>query len=225
MADINIKTTLGINPRQRIRKLHTIVRGASAKFDYSLVDKYFSFNLIEQITFSFKQKKKIYWYKMFKYLVPTEDTEVNESKRYYENVRISEDGTKWEADLVINPIEIGPDYYEELLEPSNGQNDLCYLIDDHFVYLQEQNCIRFMLLPQETSKLKPTSEGTELPFEITIRLNTDDQTDLTGDDAVIIEKQPSIVVLDSLYGQISTSNNTVSDEPDWLADTNKYVRE
>ena len=39
MADINIKTTLGINPRKKLPALFVIMRGATAELTYNLLDK------------------------------------------------------------------------------------------------------------------------------------------------------------------------------------------
>lgn len=42
-----------------------ITRGATAELIYPLYDKVFRFEDIEQVTFTFKQGKTIYWYSMF----------------------------------------------------------------------------------------------------------------------------------------------------------------
>lgn len=42
-----------------------ITRGATAELIYPLYDKAFRFEDLEQVTFTFKQGKTIYWYSMF----------------------------------------------------------------------------------------------------------------------------------------------------------------
>ena len=42
-----------------------ITRGASAELTYTLFDKVFKIEDVEQITFTFRQGKSLYWYSMF----------------------------------------------------------------------------------------------------------------------------------------------------------------
>ena len=42
-----------------------ITRGASAELVYPLFDKTFNFDDIEQVTFTFKQGKELYWYTLY----------------------------------------------------------------------------------------------------------------------------------------------------------------
>ena len=49
--DINIKTTLGINPRRKPKELLVITRGASFLLTYKLD---ISYDIVSQITFTFK---------------------------------------------------------------------------------------------------------------------------------------------------------------------------
>lgn len=53
-----------------------ITRGASAELVYPLYDKVFRFEDIEQVTFTFKQGKNIYWYSMFKTTKDENDKDV-----------------------------------------------------------------------------------------------------------------------------------------------------
>lgn len=53
-----------------------ITRGASAELVYPLYDKVFRFEDVEQITFTFKQGRNVYWYSMFE---TVKDEEGNES--------------------------------------------------------------------------------------------------------------------------------------------------
>ncbi len=75
--DINIKTTLGINPRCKPKELLAITRGASFLLTYKLD---ISYDIVSQITFTFKQKQRLFYYNMFHYLTSTSDTEIEEGK-------------------------------------------------------------------------------------------------------------------------------------------------
>lgn len=57
-----------------------ITRGATAELIYPLYDKVFRFEDIEQVTFTFKQGKTIYWYSMF---TPDEDGTVETDSHFY----------------------------------------------------------------------------------------------------------------------------------------------
>ena len=222
--DINIKTTLGINPRRKPKELLAITRGASFSLTYKLD---VSYNIVSQVTFTFKQKQKLFYYNMFHYLTPTSDTEIEEGKKYY---TIST-GTGYEctAELVIDPEDNPQDakykYYEEVSVPEDNQDTLYYFIDEHFKYEKETNSVIFMFSPVETAKFSPTTPGAEIKFEVAVRANTDNRDDLVNKDAVYIDRQPSIIVRDSLYGQVSSDTNTVADNPEWLASPRRTVRE
>lgn len=61
-----------------------ITRGATAELIYPLYDKVFRFEDIEQITFTFKQGKQIYWYSMFEAIKDAENnTVVNKDPHFY----------------------------------------------------------------------------------------------------------------------------------------------
>lgn len=53
-----------------------ITRGATAELIYPLYDKVFRFEDVEQVTFTFKQGRNVYWYSMFEVI---KDEEGNES--------------------------------------------------------------------------------------------------------------------------------------------------
>ena len=222
--DINIKTTLGINPRRKPKELLVITRGASFLFTYKLG---ISYDIVSQVTFTFKQKQKLFYYNMFHYLTPTSDTEVEEGKKYYQNIVHAADSYECKAELVIDP-EDNPQarhYFEEVSTPSDDQNNLYYFIDEHFKYEKETNSVIFMFSPIETAKFSPTTPCAEVKFEVAVRANTDNRDDLANHDAVYIDRQPSIIVKDSLYGQVSSDTNTVADNPEWLASPRRTVRE
>ena len=213
--DINIKTTLGINPRCKPKELLVITRAASSLLTYKLG---ISYDIVLQVTFTFKQKQKLFYYNMFHYLTVTSDTEIEEGKKYYTNITPINVETSHEctAELVIDP-EDNPQaegYYEEVSVPEDNQDTLYYFLDEHFKYEKETNSILFMFSPVETAKFSPTTPGAEVKFEVAVRANTDNRDDLVNHDTVYIDRQPSIIVRDSLYGQVSSDTNTVADNPE-----------
>lgn len=60
-----------------------LTRGASAELIYPLYDKVFRFTDIEQITFTFKQGKTIYWYSMFETVKDAEDNDVIQTNPHF----------------------------------------------------------------------------------------------------------------------------------------------
>ena len=213
--DINIKTTLGINPRCKPKELLAITRGASFLLTYKLD---ISYDIVSQITFTFKQKQRLFYYNMFHYLTLTSDTEIEEGKKYYQNVTPINIEASYEctAELVIDPADNpqAEGYYEEVSVPADNQDTLYYFFDEHFKYEKETNSILFMFSPVETAKFSPTTPGAEIKFEVAVRADTDNRDDLVNQDAVYIDRQPSIIVRDSLYGQVSSDTNTVADNPE-----------
>ena len=213
--DINIKTTLGINPRRKPKELLAITRGASFLLTYKLD---ISYDIVSQITFTFKQKQRLFYYNMFHYLTLTSDTEIEEGKKYYQNVTPINIEASYEckAELVIDPANNpqAEGYYEEVSVPEDNQDTLYYFIDEHFKYEKETNSVLFMFSPVETAKFSPTTPGAEIKFEVAVRADTDNRDDLVNQDAVYIDRQPSIIVRDSLYGQVSSDTNTVADNPE-----------
>ena len=220
--DINIKTTLGINPRRKPKELLVITRGASFLLTYKLD---ISYDIVSQVTFTFKQKQKLFYYNMFHYLTATSDTEVKEGKKYYKNIVHISDSYECRAELVTNPVnkQIAK-YYEEVSAPSDDQNNLYYFIDEHFKYEKETNSVLFMFSPVETAKFSPTTPGAEIKFAVAVRADTDNRDDLVNQDAVYIDRQPSIIVKDSLYGQVLSDTNTVADNPELLASPRRTVK-
>ena len=224
--DINIKTTLGIKPRHKPKELLVLTRGASFLLTYKLD---ISYDIVSQVTFTFKQKQRLFYYNMFHYLTLTSDTEIEEGKKYYQKVTLINIETSYEctAELVINPADNPHDagYYEEVSVPEDNQDTLYYFLDEHFKYEKETNSVLFMFSPVETAKFSPTTPGAEVKFEVAVRANTDNRDDLVNHDTVYIDRQPSIIVKDSLYGQVSSDTNTVSDNQEWLASPRWTVRD
>jgi hypothetical protein len=63
---MSIYATLHTHPTcNSTHEIIYITRGATAELIYPLYDKAFRFEDIEQVTFTFKQGKTIYWYSMF----------------------------------------------------------------------------------------------------------------------------------------------------------------
>jgi hypothetical protein len=60
-----------------------LTRGASAELTYPLYDKVFRFTDIEQVTFTFKQGKTIYWYSMFETVKDAEDNDVIQTNPHF----------------------------------------------------------------------------------------------------------------------------------------------
>ena len=212
--DINIKTTLGVNTRCKLKELLAITRGASFLLTYKLD---ISYDIVSQVTFTFKQNQKLFYYNMFHYLTSTSDTKIEKGKKYYTITPINIDAShECTAELVIDPKDDQQvkDYYEEVDMPADSQNDLPYFIDEHFKYEKETNTVLFMFSPVETAKFSPTTPGAEIKFEVAVRANTDNRDDLVNHDAVYIDRQPSIIVKDSLYGQVLSDINTVADNPE-----------
>ena len=186
-----------------------------------------SYNIVSQVTFTFKQKQKLFYYNMFHYLTSTSDTEIEEGKKYYQNIVHVADSYECKAELVIDP-EDNPQvagYFEEVSVPTDNQDALYYFIDEHFKYEKETNSVLFTFSPVETAKFSPTTPGAEVKFEVAVRANTDNRDDLVNHDTVYINRQPSIIVKDSLYGQVSSDTNTVADNPEWLASPRRTARE
>ena len=224
--DINIKTTLGINPRCKPKELLVITRAASSLLTYKLG---ISYDIVSQITFTFKQKQRLFYYNMFYYLTVTSDTEIEEGKKYYTNITPINVETSHEctAELVVDPADNphNAGYYEEVSVPEDNQDTLYYFLDEHFKYEKETNSVLFMFSPVETAKFSPTTPGAEVKFEVAVRTNTDNRDDLVNHDTVYIDRQPSIIVRDSLYGQVASDTNTVADNPEWLASPRRTARE
>ena len=63
MPRIDIKTILGFTPPCPKHELLVITRGATASIDYNLFDKVSDMENIDQMTFIFKQDKKIISFK------------------------------------------------------------------------------------------------------------------------------------------------------------------
>jgi hypothetical protein len=157
----------------------------------------------------FKQGRKVKHYNMFHYLVKTTDSEVNPTKIYYTDlVPVEKNSYQCTAAVVENP-EVNPvaaNYYELLDADLGEREDTYYMLDEHFYYEfseeHDLNILTFNFSAVETKQFKVTSPGNEIIFEVAIKLNTDKFSSLRNKDSIIIEPQPPIVVVDSLYSKI-----------------------
>lgn len=203
----DIRTTLNIGPSiARAPEICYITRGASATLNFDFQKKIYRFVDTDQMTFMLKQGKDIHWYKLFTYLVPTSDTEVDPEKTYYSEVEpISEDTFQCKAAVVAEP-EGDPSasgLYEEV-DGNHSWRDTYYLVDPHF----SQSCgegwdyVTLILSSKDTLNFKATNGIPAVEFEVAIRLNTDSFTSLGSQDSIIIEAQRPIAILDSLYSKM-----------------------
>lgn len=60
-----------------------ITRGASAELIYPLYDKVFRFEDVEQVTFTFKQGRNVYWYSMFESVKDEEGLETIQTDPHF----------------------------------------------------------------------------------------------------------------------------------------------
>lgn len=215
MKNICIHTTLMNQPKCRPYEIITVTRGASASFNFNLFDKVYSIDDIVQMTFVFKQGKTTYWYNMLDYFKLTDDTSIIESKSYYQITYIDEKtSNQCEAALVTEP-ESNPKQagYYELAKNSADQTNLPWQFDDHFYFdeTKDFNRINFLLNSSETKQLKATSPIGGMQFEIVIKLNTSSFEGTHGKDLTIIEPQHPVVVVDSLYSNITDVDGEEAD--------------
>ena len=205
MSNINIKAVLGTYPMQKPREFLVITRGASAELNYNLIDKWFDYDQLEQLTFAFKQGKKVFWYKMFEYFALSADEEVIEGKIYYNVIPANSESRECIAEIIEDPSGSPHDEgYFEAVEIVDYQNEWYYMIDPHFKreFGDGYDYISFILTPENTKLFKSTGDMPGLEYETTVRLNTDMRDDLAYRDSVVVEPQPPIAVADSLYSNI-----------------------
>lgn len=209
MQNINIKATLSVYPTMAAaHEVIYITRGATATLNFNFGNKIYSFEDTDQLTFILKQGKTTYWYKMFTYLIPTEDESPISGKTYYSEVSsIGEDGEAFQCtgtEVLIpgdNPKELG---YYEVVDGNHSWRDTNYIVDPHFCQSSGigYDFVSLVLASKETAYLQPTSPDNLMEFEVVIRLNTDGFVSLGNNDSIIIETQHPIGVIDSLYAKL-----------------------
>ena len=212
MPRIDIKTILGFTPPCPKHELLVITRGATASIDYNLFDKVYDMENIDQMTFIFKQDKKIISFNLIEYFKITKDTVVEPDKNYYKRV---EADLQSSTDFAFEPIvtiegssiaayikEFG-DIYEQC-ELASGEVNLNWQFNKHFSHVSGNgySYITFMLTSEETLLFEPTCPENNVLFEVVTRLNTDSFSGMHGEDSTIISAQHHIAVVDSLYGKI-----------------------
>ena len=213
MPRIDIKTILGFTPPCQKHELLVITRGATASIDYNLFDKVYDMENIDQMTFIFKQDKKIISFNLIEYFKITKDTVVEPDKNYYKRV---EADLQSSTDFAFEPIvtiegssiaaytkEFG-DIYEQC-ELASGEVNLNWQFNKHFSRVSGNgySYITFMLTSEETLLFEPTCPENNVLFEVVTILNTDSFSGMHGEDSTIISAQHPIAVVDSLYGKIA----------------------
>lgn len=207
--DFNLCATVSAFPAQpEVHEQLYFLRGASATLDFNLSEKVYSFSDIDQITFLLHQDKALYWYKMFTYLVKSQDTEVMPDKYYFTDVELldeSSNSLQCKGTFVNEPSgNPSAQNYFEVVDDNHGWRDTWYLFDPRFSYHCGENYeyITLVLFPEDTKHFKPTHKYDNVEYEIVVRLNTDPLTHLANEDSIIIEPQHPIAILDTLYGKI-----------------------
>ena len=227
MDGLNFKTVLGVKPSNSfMHDILVITRGATADITYDLGNKFYNTELLDQITFVFKQNQCVFHYDMFNYLDKTSDTEAEDGKIYYTALtRVADDSLQVEATAVIdytgNPKAAG---YYEVVPITDAKNGLYWMLDDHFWLMN--GLLTFTFSAEETKNLRTTTPDNNMLFEVVFRLDTDDLESNKGKDSIIIEPQHAIAVRDSIYSQILPGNGlTVSASPWATASTGKTVKD
>ena len=209
MDTFNIQTTLNIYPTTyQTHDLIYISRGASATLNFDFGKEVYGFEDTDQLTFLLKQGNDLHWFRMFTYLVESNDETPVQGKTYFTNVRSinANDPTCLQclADLVEAPETPKANGYFEEVDGNHSWRNTKYIVDSHFSQSSGTgwDYVSLVLTPTETAAFKATRRGTEMAFEVVIRLNTDTFSSLGNNDAVIIEPQHPIAVIDSLYSKL-----------------------
>ena len=209
MRNFDIKTTLSLCPSFHLaHEVIYITRGATATLNFNFGNKLYGFEDTDQITFILEQGKNTYWYKMFTYLIETEDNKPIEGKTYYTDVKPIDDneetyqctGTEVSSPSG-NPKELG---YYEVVDGNYSWRNTKYIVDQHFNQSSGigYDYISLVLSSKETSYLYATTPEDMIKFEVVIRLNTDNFASLGNNDSIIIEPQHPIGVINSLYAKL-----------------------
>ena len=213
MPRIDIKTILGFTPPCPKHELLVITRGATASIDYNLFDKVYDIENIDQMTFIFKQGKKILRFNLIDYFKVTSDVVVEPNKNYYKKVNAdlpSRPDFAFEQIVTIEGSSIAAytkefgDIYEQC-ELASGEVNLNWQFNKHFSHVSGNgySYITFMLASDETLLFEPTCPENNVLFEVVTILNTDSFSGMHGEDSTIISAQHPIAVVDSLYGKIA----------------------
>ena len=227
MNNLKFRTVLGVcEPKKLKPEIIVFTRSATATITYDLNEKLNTLDPIDQISFLFKQGIDTTCFNMRNYLRLTEDVEAIEDKTYYTDIQpVEESSLQVTATPVVNYIDnpMAAGYYE-MTSLKDGENNLYWILDRHFYLLN--NILTFTMFPEETKNVVLTTPMNNMKFEVVFRLNTDSSAVGGYSDSIVIEPQPPIAVVDSLYSQVIGGDSlTVSIRPNSLASTNKSVKE
>ncbi len=202
---MSIYATLHTTPTNSgpVHEMIYITRGASAELIYPLYDKVFRAKDIDQVTFTFKQGKSLYWYSMFTYVVPSEDTTVQPKKQYYTMVKDSVIPFPCTIAEVKNPTGNPKElnYFEASTDTKLNWKTAKHAVDPHFFLFDSEDypTIMFNFDGEDTKQFKP---GITVDYEVAIRLNTESYVSLNNKDSIIIEPQHPLAIVDSLYSRV-----------------------
>jgi hypothetical protein len=197
-------------PRPAPRLPHTtlcITRGTSAEIVYPLLDGIITPEDLDQVTFVFKQDSKLTKYSMYTYLVPSTDAEIQENKIYYTISPEVEDSFQCVITKVdnpaVNPQEAG--YFEISTDPTLNWTTCYHVLDPHFCWTSGDGycAIIFNFSSTETKQFMPSLTSNFLvEYEVALAVNKGYADSRNTEDLVMIEPQPPIEVIDSLYSHV-----------------------
>lgn len=198
MENLKLRVTLSDHTRGNCQepKIYCIKRGESWDFWYDLGTSVGELNVVDQFTVIFKQNNKFTSYSMFTYLIPA--TEISPDEEYY-NI------TQTYSDNHVDAVKVDdPQTLDDLFVAVDGEDyersNTWWFLDDHFTPSEKLICFR--LSSEETLALALTTPYSPMLLEVVIRADTDDISDTHYRDSTIIESQPPVMVVDSLYSQM-----------------------
>ena len=142
---MGIYATLHTHPTcKATHKIPCITRGATAELIYPLDNKVFNFEDIEQITFTFKQGKNLYWYSMFSTTKNTEGKDETSIDSHFYHLDTSE-----QSAIVFNlndeetkQFKAGvPVEYEIAIELNKSAGSLVSLSGKDSIIIEPQHCL------------------------------------------------------------------------------------
>lgn len=177
-----------------------VTRGATGILDFNFQSKIYKFVDLDQFAYTLAYGKTIKTFQMFIYMLPTADETVNPEKIYYTLERMNEETNQCIATVVASPAANPKtsNYYEVTDLPVSWRDEnTLYAIDPHFIWntTSDFDYISLRLNATETLEFKA---GETVECEAVIRLNTEDLETLGGRDSIIIEPQPSLIIVDSI---------------------------
>lgn len=217
MKNMNIclHTKLYCTPPKVVERPYRITRGATAVLSFVSFDFTSKFDFIsnvDEVTFMMKQNRKLFKFNLIEYFKLSEDIIADASKTYYVKEADSESVS-------------GYSYYEYEPQkgemPKNNYYELVYIKDGEVIddwqlggrfrvddgKLDGNYCviISLTLSGTDTAKFTETPFDAPVPFEVSIRYNTDSSSGFNKQDSIIIKRQPPIIVIDSLMSDDSAT--------------------